>query len=326
MDADQSVWEQELYNEIEYKRKDKLFHCFEGDSAHIGFSFMDEIEANHFHEKVQERISKRRARQSQYYSAKPHGVGERKGKQSDRKSKSLKKKSADRSSSNAASLWHLWKKKDKKDGKPKLSIRDIGAPDSNSFMHVQGVKPSFEGSGGFEMVDNTEVLDNMDPRIKEFLMIAGLDEKMMANPKKAKQVKEWAETNNVYDIMDRSTGVKPLDPKETSRPTRPPPRPRATKGGVLPAPPPPPPPLGELTKRESIKKRTSANFLSELGEKKLNPAKEVDHNEMESLDEVDRGLDDLIKDALARFRDDINDSSDSDSSDNDDEDSGWSDN
>ena len=284
---------------------------------------MDEIEANHFHEKVQERISKRRARASQYYSSKPHNVEERRRKKSDRKSKSSKKKGPDRSSSNANSLWNLWRK-DKKDVKPKLSARDIGAPDSSSFMHLQGVKPSFEGSGGFEMVDNTENLDNMDPRIKEFLMIAGLDEKMMANPKRAKAVKEWAEKNNIPNIMDRSTGVKQPHPKATSRPTRPPPIPRAVKGGVLPAPPPPPPPISDCIKRESIK-RSSANFISELGEKKLTPAREPDPIEMEPLDEVDRGLDDLMKEALARFRDDINESSDSESEDNDDEDSGWSD-
>ena len=291
---------------------------------------MDEIEANHFHEKVQERISKRRARASQYYSSKPHTVEERRRKKSERKSKSSKKKGPDRSSSNVNSLWNLWRK-DKKDVKPKLSPRDISGPDSSTFKHLQGVKPSFEGSGGFEMVDNTEDLDNMDPRIKEFLMIAGLDEKVMANPKKAKEVKVWAEQNNVYDIMDRSTGVKPSGAKATSRPTRPPPRPRGrsegpVKGGVLPPPPPqPPPPISDCVKRESIK-RSSANFMAELGEKKLTPARQPNPIQVEPLDDVDRGLDDLIKDALARFRDDINESSDSDSEDDDDQDSGWSDN
>ena len=293
---------------------------------------MDEIEANHFHEKVQERISKGRARASQYDSSKPHTVEERRRNKSDRTSKSSKNKGHDTSSSNANSLWSLWRK-DEKDVKPKLSTRDIGAPDTSSFMHLQGMKPSFDGSGGFEMVNNTEDLDNMDPRIKEFLdprikeflVIAGLDEKVMANPKKVKEVKEWAERNNVKDIMDRSTGVKPSNPKATSRPTKPPPRPQVVKGGVLPAPPPPPPPISDFIKRESIK-RSSANFMAELGEKKLTPARELNPIEVEPLDEGDRGLDDLIKDALARFRDDINESSDSDSEDDDDEDSGWSDN
>ena len=62
MDASQSVWEQELYNEIEYIKKDGLFHCFEGDTAFVGLSFMDDKEANHFNEKVQERIRKRKER------------------------------------------------------------------------------------------------------------------------------------------------------------------------------------------------------------------------------------------------------------------------
>ena len=71
MDDLQSVWEQELYNEIEYQRRDRLLHCFEGDRAFVGFSFMDDIEANHFYEKVQERITKRRERQKQFASAGP---------------------------------------------------------------------------------------------------------------------------------------------------------------------------------------------------------------------------------------------------------------
>ena len=62
MDALQSVWEQELYNEIDYMNKDKLFHCFEGDTTMVGLSFMDDKEANHFYEAVQERIAKRRSR------------------------------------------------------------------------------------------------------------------------------------------------------------------------------------------------------------------------------------------------------------------------
>ena len=62
MDARQSVWEQELYSEIEYKKKESMFHCFEGDSAFVGLSFVDTIEANHFNEKIQERIEKRRSR------------------------------------------------------------------------------------------------------------------------------------------------------------------------------------------------------------------------------------------------------------------------
>ena len=70
----QSVWEQELYNEIEYQRKDRLLHCFEGDRAFVGLSFMDDIEANHFYEKVQERINKRRERQKQFASAGPSRV------------------------------------------------------------------------------------------------------------------------------------------------------------------------------------------------------------------------------------------------------------
>ena len=71
MDTLQSVWEQELYSEIQYKKKDSMLHSFEGDTTVIGLSFMDDNEANHFHLKVQERIDKRRTRTAQLQSQTP---------------------------------------------------------------------------------------------------------------------------------------------------------------------------------------------------------------------------------------------------------------
>ena len=62
MDTLQSVWVQELYSEIKYKKKETMFHSFEGDTSVIGLSFMDAYEANRFHQKVHERIYKRRTR------------------------------------------------------------------------------------------------------------------------------------------------------------------------------------------------------------------------------------------------------------------------
>ena len=40
-------------------------------------------------------------------------------------------------------------------------------------------------------------------KILDFLMIAGLDEKVLSNPIKAQRVKEWVESHNVYKLMDR---------------------------------------------------------------------------------------------------------------------------
>ena len=47
-------------------------------------------------------------------------------------------------------------------------------------------------------------------KILDFLMIAGLDEKILSNPKKAQEVKEWVETHNVYTLMEKKTQNDPL--------------------------------------------------------------------------------------------------------------------
>ena len=55
MDNSQKMWEQELYNEMIYKRPKDWFHTFEGDSAVIGLSFVDNREARDFNMVVTER-------------------------------------------------------------------------------------------------------------------------------------------------------------------------------------------------------------------------------------------------------------------------------
>ena len=55
MDNRQRIWEQELYNEMIYKTPHDWFHTFEGDSAMIGLSFVDNREADDFKGVVTER-------------------------------------------------------------------------------------------------------------------------------------------------------------------------------------------------------------------------------------------------------------------------------
>jgi hypothetical protein len=55
MDNCQRIWEQELYNEMIYKNSTDTFHTFEGDSAQIGLSFVDNREALDFKAAVMER-------------------------------------------------------------------------------------------------------------------------------------------------------------------------------------------------------------------------------------------------------------------------------
>ena len=55
MDNRQRIWEQELYNEMIYKSPCNWFHTFEGDSAMVGLSFVDNTEAEQFKAVVTER-------------------------------------------------------------------------------------------------------------------------------------------------------------------------------------------------------------------------------------------------------------------------------
>ena len=55
-------------------------------------------------------------------------------------------------------------------------------------------------------------------KLLDFLTFAGLDEKVLSNPKKAQQVKKWAESNDVYKLMDKrsETEVKLRCSKNTN--------------------------------------------------------------------------------------------------------------
>merc|ERR1719322_495057 len=143
MDAQELAWEQELYNEIEYKRKESLFHCFEGDTAFVGLSFMDEIEANHFHEKVAERIRKRRERAKAAEAAELAGnetpevrVSKPRNSANSEPGNQIINKPKKEIRSEKSVPWRPWKKKDKKQGRQKLNTSMIGAPVEKSFVRI----------------------------------------------------------------------------------------------------------------------------------------------------------------------------------------------
>ena len=233
MDALESVWEQELYNEIEYKRKDSLFHCFEGDTAFVGISFMDELEANHFNEKIQERINKRRSREVAAQSSESGAIVDNEGKKV-RKHKSNKKEKQEKSEGKASvSTWKIWKKKEKKEKKKKFDKSMIGGPVENSFAHVDGVKTGLSDGGmGLRFGNKNDIV--LDEGIKILLTNAGMHD-VLANPEKAMAFHNWASKGTFYEDVEKAKM------KGSSASKVPPPP--ATSGGAPPPPPPPPPPV-----------------------------------------------------------------------------------
>ena len=61
-DKRKCIWEQELYNELNYRVLDKLFHSFEADSCVAGLSFASQDEADTFRRTIDSRQKKRQSR------------------------------------------------------------------------------------------------------------------------------------------------------------------------------------------------------------------------------------------------------------------------
>ena len=140
--------------------------------------------------------------------------------------------------------------KKSKTKKSKISKLDISGPNTTTFVHVSGMK--LDGKGEMKKVDNT---DKLDPALRKFLAIAGMDENVMTEEEIVK-VQEFAAKENIYDIYEnkrltRQATAQNRKPKPSppGPPPRPPPRPlpdappeRKRQGPHGQVPPPPPGP------------------------------------------------------------------------------------
>lgn len=341
MDAQELAWEQELYNEIEYKRKESLFHCFEGDTAFVGLSFMDEIEANHFHDKVSERIQKRKdraaaaeaeeARRNSRESTPEVTITKSRSNSANRGSGTQKireRKTLEKEKSTERSSWRPWKKKDKKKRKTKLSPNMIGAPDERSFVHVHShsgqYKVSAGGISGAKV--STDPVD-IDPRIQKAFatMAGGKFDEYLENPEKLQQFQKWAEKEGLYDEIDEIEKIIPSTHKAEK-----PAKAMPTSGGAPPPPPPiapPPPPspvnnsLTPMNRGQSLKVREpkshggSNSFLDQIAAGTT--LKPVDSRPV-SEDQQKQAMGDLLIGAFSKFEEAMrggsDDGSDSDAS------------
>ena len=309
----EKVWEQELYNEIDYKRKESLFHCFEGDTAFVGLSFMDEMEANHFHEKVAERIRKRRERAQAAEAAdlagndapdvkvsKPRELtSSEASNQTSKKHRDPKKKiRRDRSVS-----WRPWKKKDKKPGRPKLNASMIGAPVEESFVHIHshsGPKKDVSGDGKQTV--------ELDPRIQKLFALAKFDD-YLDNPETIRQFQKWADETNIYDEIEEIEKFVPKKPAKAVPSEIP------TSAGVPPPPPPvaPPPPPAPSDK-SLIPINRNPSILDGIKDGR-SPLKPVDQRHIED-DSTEQAMGDLLNRVFEKFARDMRpESSDEDRSD-----------
>ena len=308
----EKVWEQELYNEIDYKRKEPLFHCFEGDTAFVGLSFMDEIEANHFHEKVAERIRKRRERAKAAETAElagnetpevkvskpPNSANSEPGNQIINKPKQKI-----RSEKSKSVPWRPWKKKDKKQGRRKLNTSMIGAPVEKSFVHIHshsGQKKDMSGDGKQTV--------ELDPRITKLFALAKFDD-YLDNPETIQIFQTWAEKENIYNEIEEIEKIASQKPAKAI-PSKVP-----TTAGVPPPPPPvAPPPPPAPSDNSLIPINRSPAILDGIKDGR-SPLKPVDQRHIED-DSTDQAMGDLLNRVFEKFARDMRpESSDEDISD-----------
>uniref|UniRef100_A0A672PC00 Wiskott-Aldrich syndrome protein-like n=1 Tax=Sinocyclocheilus grahami TaxID=75366 RepID=A0A672PC00_SINGR len=221
------VWEQEIYNQLMYRRTKPFFHTFPGDDCQVGLNFADVTEADSFFAVVEEKISQRNNRFDHGVLPPlppPNGSGT--------PTSSAMPPLVLSNSQNQMTPSKSKKDKKEKDKKSKKKVSkllkgDIGAP--SGFTHV-----SHLGMGP----------NNLDPELMKVLSCAGISEADM-NDSETSQL--------IYDVIERSGGIEavkkaavppPLPPGVRSAPLPPPLR---DNSGYLPPPPqsdtplPPPP-------------------------------------------------------------------------------------
>uniref|UniRef100_H2ZFH7 WH1 domain-containing protein n=1 Tax=Ciona savignyi TaxID=51511 RepID=H2ZFH7_CIOSA len=218
---EQTIWEQELYNQFKYNTPRSYFHTFDTEYCRAGLNFANEAEANKFKQVVEEKIQQKheKKRDSPRSSPQPHAPPEIK------------------SAPVCSSMFHgtfvddgKKSKKGKKGKKGKLTKADISMP--SGFKHVGHV--GWDPNKGFDT-------DNMDPDVKELFKSAGVTEDDMQDKEKAQFI---------YDFIEQRGGIDAIK-KDQSRDRHAPPPPPPQRNG--PPPPPqrngPPPPRRKETPR-----------------------------------------------------------------------------
>ena len=76
MDRRIVVFDQEIYNQFQYKCPRSYFHTFEADDGQVGLNFADETEAANFRKAVEDKLTERRLRRERRNAVKrQHSLG-----------------------------------------------------------------------------------------------------------------------------------------------------------------------------------------------------------------------------------------------------------
>lgn len=264
------VWEQEMYNNLDYKGSCDYFHSFEADDSMAAFNFASEQEAHDMKRIVLEKLQMKRQRREERRTRNSlHGKGQ--------VGHDLNKPAFQSNTSLNYDSYHNNQHIDSQGKKKKshLTKADIGFP--SDFKHIAHV--GWDPNKGFD-IDNVQ-----DPVFKQFFNKAGVSDKQLRDRDTREFIYDFINTHGGLDAVKsevveqvpkkpppktpnehipvnpppvpaRTTvnrSAPPPPPGKTRPPTRgqPPPRPsnipRAPEPPAQNAPaPPPPPPMGAL--------------------------------------------------------------------------------
>ncbi|TRY67325.1 hypothetical protein TCAL_11131 [Tigriopus californicus] len=199
------VWDQEVYRGMKYRAAHTWFHMFEAENSIAGIEFVDDNEATLFNQAIQLRLDRSKMVEIKKKESKlAYSDGLRQENMDPETLPHFKtqpppltyasKLNVESPPINTTKRKRKSKKKKKKGQEKSYTKEDISKP--TGFVHVSGVKSSSEG---FQMVDNSS---EIDPRIQEFLKVAGLSEEYFKDPEQRREIESFVKTNNVIKTMD----------------------------------------------------------------------------------------------------------------------------
>ncbi|XP_023325092.1 wiskott-Aldrich syndrome protein [Eurytemora carolleeae] len=80
----------------------------------------------------------------------------------------------------------------------KITKADIAGPKLESLVHINGVRME---SGRMRVVDNSGLLD---PRIRRFLALEGIDERVTEDPKKLDLIERFVRDTNLFSVLEKA--------------------------------------------------------------------------------------------------------------------------
>ncbi|KAK5647025.1 hypothetical protein RI129_005489 [Pyrocoelia pectoralis] len=229
------VWEQEVYNNLEYISPQDFFHSFEGEGYMVAFNFASSMEAKELKIVVDRKLQAKKKREE---------------KRSSRMNFNLQPELANPRLPSSSDLMMYRKHTDPNERKAKrrrnITKADISNP--SEFRHVSHV--GFDPDRGFD-------INGDDPQLNTFFQKAGVSEKQLQD----RNTREF-----IYNFINNYGGRAAIQEtvQETRKPAPAPPSPVA--GPPVPprsthnrAAPPPPPSLSQAPKPVLVPKNSTLN-------------------------------------------------------------------